>query len=143
MRALIALTFLIPLTALGEGLVLSDAWSRATVPGARAGAVYGVLTNESEAPLSLDGIESSVAGVAELHMTQMEGGMMRMRHADDIVLAPGERLVLEPGGFHIMLMGLKRGLSEGETIDLTIMVDSAAALEATVPVGSIGQMSPP
>lgn len=143
MRILATALLLIPMCANASGLVLSDVWSRATPPGARAAAIYGVLENDSGSPVTIGAIETPVAGMAHLHMTSMEDGMMRMRQSDDIVLAPGERLVLEPGGFHIMLMGLKQGLSEGEMIDLRVSTTSGAVAEVQVPVGSIAQMGPP
>lgn len=143
MRVLIVLFLALPLTAIAEGLSFDSAWSRATPPGARTAAVYGVLSNNGNEPLTLAEISTGAAKMAHLHTTSMEGGMMKMRQADAVVLAPGEQLVLEPGGFHIMLMQLGAPLAEGDEFDVEIGTSEGERIEVSVPVGSVGQMGPP
>lgn len=143
MRRLVFCLLLTPIFALADGLTLTDAWSRATPPGSTTGAVYGVLSNEGDTPVTLGEISSPVANMAHLHTTRMDGGMMRMRQADGMTIAPGERVVLEPGSFHIMLMGVEQGLTEGQSISIEVGADNGPPARAMVRVGGMGQMGPP
>jgi copper(I)-binding protein len=59
---------------------------------------------------------------------------MRMRPVDGVALAAGERVALEPGGLHIMLMGVTRSLAVGDTIAVTLSFEQSAPLAILVPV---------
>jgi len=137
------ITLVLPLAALGEALEFVDAWARATPPGVTTAAVYGRLANRSSAPIEITGAASKLAGKAHLHSTGMEAGMMRMRMKDRLTLAPGEAVLLAPGGLHIMLMGLERPLSAGDEFGIEVMTAGGETVRAQVKVGTISQMAPP
>ena len=64
----------------------------------------------AEEPLKLVGVETSAAGVAEVHEMKMEGDVMRMRAIDSLDLPKGVAVDLKPGGYHLMLQQLKAPL---------------------------------
>lgn len=113
-----------------------DAWIRATVPSAKSSGLFMRLTSKQDAQLV--GVRSSVAGMAEIHQMKMEGQMMRMHPVDVVDLPAGRTVDLAAGGYHIMLMSLKRQLKEGETVPVTLLFRKAGkgsdtvALEVTV-----------
>ncbi|MDX1528396.1 MAG: copper chaperone PCu(A)C, partial [Gammaproteobacteria bacterium] len=90
----------------------------------------------------LVGASSPVAAQVEIHSHAMEGGLMTMRRLNSLPLNPGEYVSLEPGGKHLMLIGLKRPLKEGDQIALTLRFEKAPALEVMVTVEPLGATEP-
>jgi len=105
-------------TALAQ-IEVRDAWIRATVPSAKTSGLYLQITSKQDAQLVA--VRTSAAGVAEIHQMKMEGQMMRMHAVDAIALPAGQTVNLAAGGYHIMLMDLKRQLKEGETVPVTLV----------------------
>ena len=125
----------------GEVHVMS-AWSPALPPVSENGAVYLTLKNYGDAPDRLVGASSPVAAQVEIHGHTMEGGLMTMRRISSLPLNPGEYVTLKPGGNHLLLIGLKRPLKEGDKIALTLQFEKASALEVMVTVEPLGASEP-
>jgi copper(I)-binding protein len=125
------------------GLVVIEAWARATPPGAATGAAYVTVLNRSDSDDRLIRVESAAAGAALLHETVEENGVSTMRHREDMPVAAGESLVMTPGGAHIMLMRLARPLEEGKSLPLTLVFEKAGALRAEATIAPIGAAAPP
>lgn len=121
-------------------LKVENVWARATAPGAQAAAVYGSFTNTGDRDIKLIGISTGIARMPMLHESRMEGDMMRMRHLDAVTIAPNKTVDFAPGGLHIMLTGLVRGLSEGDEFELTIELENDESVTVPVKVGKPGQM---
>ena len=102
-------------------VTVKDPWVRATVPAAKASGAFMQIQSAQDARLVE--VRSSVAGIAELHQMAMENNMMKMQQVDGIDLPAGKTVPLASGGYHIMLMQLKRQLKEGETVLLTLVVE--------------------
>ncbi|MCA1856557.1 copper chaperone PCu(A)C [Massilia oculi] len=119
---------------------VTEPWIRATVPAQKVTGAF--MRVQSAAPARLVGVQSSVAGRAELHEMAMEGQTMRMRRVDAIALPAGKPVDLASGGYHIMLMDLQRQVKEGERVDLTLQVEDAAGkrqdVKLSVPVRPLG-----
>jgi copper(I)-binding protein len=97
------------------------------------GAAYLHIANGGDAADRLIGAAAEVAEVVEIHEIASESGVMQMRPlVDGLEVAAGEVTVLEPGGYHIMLIGLTRSLEPGMTYELTLTFENAG--EVTVPV---------
>lgn len=127
----------------GSGAVhVMSAWSPALPPVSENGAVYLTLKNYGDAPDRLVGAWSPVAAQVEIHGHTMEGGLMSMRRVNSLPLNPGEYFKLEPGGHHLMLIGLKRPLKDGDQIGLTLQFEKASALEVMVTVEPLGATKP-
>lgn len=119
-----------------------SAWSRALPPVSQNGAVYLTLKNYSGAADRLVGASSPLAARVEIHLHEMEAGMMTMRRVESVPLNPGEYVIFEPGGKHLMLIGLKRPLKEGEEVPLTLTFERAPPLEVMVPIGAVDAEGP-
>lgn len=98
-------------------------------------AAYMILTNRGEEDDTLIAASSPLIPLVEVHTTEFEDDVMRMREVEDgITIAAGERIVLEPGGFHIMLMNLEANLFPGDAIPLTLTFESGREITIAVPV---------
>ena len=109
----------------GPKLSVHDGWARATGASDTA-AAYFTVRNEGGAG-KLIGVRSNV-GEARLHETSLEGGVMRMRPidpAEGLIIPSNGRLLLAPGGAHVMLTGLKTPLEPGDRFGLTLQFDEA------------------
>jgi len=115
-------------------LEISSAWARATPPAARTGGVYLTVVNHGSGAERLIAAGSPAAGQAELHTHINDAGVMRMKAVDAILLGPGERLSLRPGGLHVMLIDLKAPLREGTSLTLTLTFAGAGTVTVDVPV---------
>lgn len=122
-----------PALAQAQSIQVVHPWVRATAPNAKAGGAFTTLT-DTGAPDRLVSVGSPVAGMAEVHRTVEENGVMKMLPADGIDLAPGKPVTLAPGGYHVMLMGLKQQLKQGDSFPLTLTFAKAAPMTVTVTV---------
>ncbi len=116
-------------------LTIVHPWARPTAEGAAAAAVYLVIKNAGPDADKLVSVASPAATKTELHETRDENGVMKMRAVEGgIEIAPGASQALKPGGYHIMLIGLKKRLQEGEMIPLTLTLAKAGAVDVEVKV---------
>jgi len=119
-------------------LTVVSPWARASAGPAKAGAAYLTITNGGKADDRLIGVAAeSVAGMAMFHTTIKDGDVMKMRHVDGIAVKAGETVTLRPGGIHVMLMGLKAPLTEGQRFPLMLTFDKAGAVTVEVEVESV------
>jgi hypothetical protein len=125
---------------IGE-VMIHEPWARASIGNAPNSAAYMVLETTGEEPDRLVGSSSPVAEQAQLHMHIMDGGVARMRPADAVEVAPGAPTVLEPGGLHIMLIGLRQKLAPGDRVPLTLVFEHAGEITIEVPVRGMAGMS--
>jgi periplasmic copper chaperone A len=138
---LFALLTLCATAALAGGAVtVNDPYVRAVPPGQSNSAAFMRLANATGAPRALVGGHSDAAEVVELHTHTMEDGMMKMRRVERIALPAGDTVALEPGGLHLMLIGLKRDLNPGDQIDLTLDLDDGGVVRVQVPVLEVSAM---
>ena len=105
-----------------EGGVLSirQAWARPVILMNRPGAAYFTMQNESGVADKLIKASSSLAERIELHVHRHEGGIMRMEQVTDIPVPAHESTMVKPGGYHLMLFGLKKKLAVGDELPLTL-----------------------
>jgi hypothetical protein len=100
---------------------VSAAWVRATVHGQTAAGAYMRVSSSRLA--SLVGAETPVAASVELHEMKMDGNVMRMRAVASLEIPPGKTVTLSPGGYHMMLLGLKRPLNKGDSVPIRLKVE--------------------
>jgi periplasmic copper chaperone A len=101
---------------------VKDAWIRGMVAPQDTTGAFMRITSKSDARLV--GVRTPVAGMADIHRTTMDGGVMRMRHVAAIELPAGKPVDLKPGGYHVMLMHVAHPLKEGDTVPLTLIVEA-------------------
>ena len=123
---------------------VTQAWSRATPGGAPVGAGYLALTTRGAEAARLIGGSTEVAGRIEVHEMSMDNGVMKMRElAGGVEVKPGETVTLKPGGNHLMLMGLKRGLKEGERFKAQLDFAKGGKTEVEFVVQGMGAAAAP
>jgi copper(I)-binding protein len=135
--ALLAL-FFIAFAAQAHEIRISDAWVRAAPPNAPALGAFMQIDNPSDAERYLVSARTSLeVERVELHRTMMHDGVMQMVPQAKIPLAPSTETRLEPGSWHVMLIGPKKVPIEGETVPLTLIFDdgSERQVEAVVQKG--------
>ena len=121
------------------GIEIGHPWTRATSPSARVGVGYLTLTNNGDTADRLVGASSPAAARAELHMTEMSDGIMRMRAVPDgLEIPPGGTVELAPGGYHLMLMELAQPIAEGDAVPLMLEFEHAGSVEVELMAGSAG-----
>ena len=142
--AALLIGFVAPALAQGTGntsITVEQPWSRATPAGAMTGAVYMTLDNKSGTADRLTGALSDVADKLQIHEMKVENGVMQMRELPNGLPIPaGGSVVFKPGSYHLMLIGLKKPLTAGEKILLTLTFEKAGNISVTVPVQAIGAM---
>ncbi|MEO6185463.1 MAG: copper chaperone PCu(A)C [Steroidobacteraceae bacterium] len=119
------------LVAAGLGMVLaapamadvvaSEAWSRATVPGAKTGAGYLVLTNTGDKPRKLLRITSPACDTVTLHLSSIDSqGVAHMWPVAKLEIAPGEVVRFVPNGLHVMFNDLTAPFEVGKSVPLSL-----------------------
>jgi copper(I)-binding protein len=102
---------------------VGGAWVRPTVEGQLGTGAF--MTLRSREPLRLVGASSAVAGVVEIHEMALQNNVMRMRAIEALPLPAGQPVELKPGGYHVMLMDLKRTLRAGEQVAIELQFETA------------------
>lgn len=110
-------------------LVFDDPWSPLAPPG-RTMAGFMTLSNTGDDPIALIDGQSPQFGRIEIHDMVNDEGVMRMRRLDQLLINPGEEVVLKSGGFHIMLMEPRGTFEAGDQIEL-VLLDEAGQRHAT------------
>lgn len=123
-------------------LVVTSAWARATPPGAKVGAAYVTIENRGGADDTLVALESPAAAMVEPHETAEADGVATMRPLTSPVIAAGGQLEMQPGGVHLMLMGLAAPLKPGAALPLTLTFAKAGRVTIPVAVQPIGADGP-
>jgi len=117
-------------------IAIGHAWSRPTAEGMGMGVGYLVMTNRGPSPDTLVSASTPVAERVEFHESTLVDGMSRMRPRADIPLAAGMTVKLEPGGLHLMLVGLKAPLVSGTQVPLTLEFRKAGRVTIEISVGN-------
>lgn len=114
-------------------------WARASAGPARNSAAFMTIRNSGGADRLL-AAAGDVAGRIELHSHLMEGDVMKMRRAEAVEVPAEGAARLQPGAIHIMLIGLREPLKEGDRFPLTLTFEKAGDVTVEVAVEAIGSM---
>lgn len=107
---------------------------RMPIPAGPNAAVYMTMTNEGSADAQLTGAATDVTDAVELHETELTDGSMQMQQLEAIDIPAGGTTTLEPGGLHVMLIGVGGDFAEGDTVDLTLSFADGAEQDVTAEV---------
>ena len=110
-----------PVVLAQQKIEVINAWARASVPGQKVGGVYMDIRSTAQARLL--SASSPAAGKTELHNMKIENGVMKMSSVDGVDLPAGRSLKLAPGGYHFMLIDLRRELKQGENVPIVLTVE--------------------
>lgn len=116
-------------------VTVSNPWARATVAQQQASGVFMELRSAHD-KAQLVGVKTEAATTAEVHEMRMEENVMKMRAVPSVDLPSGQTVSLKPGGYHIMLMGLKKPLVAGQNVDLVLEVVHADGAKESIAVSA-------
>ena len=137
MRHFVALLSLVS-TSVFSQVQISDAWSRATPPGAKIAAGYLTIRNQGATADRLIGASSPAAARVEPHVTEKQGEVMRMREVKGYDVPAKGSYELRPGGAHLMLVDIKRPLKEGDKVPLVLRFQKAGEVKVDLEVKALG-----
>ncbi|MFC7475756.1 copper chaperone PCu(A)C [Dankookia sp. GCM10030260] len=147
MRRLLLLApvlFALPAMAQQQGdIAVTAPWTRAAGQNG-TGAGFLAIANRGAAADRLVGASTPVARITEIHTHIREGDILRMRPVAAIDLPPGGTVTLQPGGFHLMLIGLKDPLIQGQAVPVSLRFERAGEVQvmlAVQPAGARGPMA--
>ena len=121
-------------------LVIMEPWARATIGQVKTGAVYLTVINHGAAGDRLLAVSTPVAAKAQLHSNIVDAGVMKMRPVEAIDIEAKGSTTLEPGGIHVMLMGVQNPLEEGDVFPMTLTFETAGSVDVEVHVQGIAAM---
>jgi copper(I)-binding protein len=116
-------------------------WTRAAGAGGN-GAGFMAIRNTGSTPDRLLEARAAIARTVELHTHIRDGDVMRMRPVQAIDLPPGQTVTLQPGGLHVMLIGLNAPLRQGEEIPVTLVFERAGTVQVALKVEGAGARGP-
>ena len=111
---------------------VKSAWVRGTVAAQKTTGAYMEISSARDA--SLVGAESTAAGAVEVHQMSMDKNVMRMRAVPRLELPAGKILELKPGGYHMMLIDLKKPLKKGDSVPIRLKIENKDKTISTVEV---------
>jgi copper(I)-binding protein len=124
-------------------LEISHPWTRATPSTAQSGGGFLTVTNKGTTPDRLVAARSGASDRVEIHEMKMDGNVMRMRELEKGLEIPaGATVMLKPGGFHIMFMGLKAPFAKDAKVPVTLVFEKAGSLDITLDVEALGASAP-
>lgn len=115
-------------------ITVSDAHARSANP--RTGAAFMTLANSGPTACTLTAVTSDVADRVELHTHKDEGGVMKMMPIDSLTVPASGTHVLARGGDHVMFLGLRRPLADGDSVEMTLDLGDCGQVPVTVPVNN-------
>lgn len=124
-------------------LEIMTPWSRVTPKGAATAIGYMTIKNTGTTPDRLVGGSVDFASVFQLHSMVMEGDVSKMRDLEGVDIAPGQTIEFKPGGSHVMFVGLKHPLTEGEHVKGTLVFEHAGSVQIEYDVEGVGAQSGP
>jgi periplasmic copper chaperone A len=120
-------------------LEIADPWARATPPSAPAGGGFLKITNTGTTPDRLVSASSPGADIVQVHEMKMDGNVMRMREVEKGLEIPaGGSVTLAPGGYHLMMMGLKAPFKQGAAVPVTLVFEKAGKIDVELAVEAMG-----
>lgn len=141
-RSVLATLLAMPVAALAQSAPsVEQPWMRAAGQGATGGA-FMTLRNAGGQPDRLLSASSPAARAVELHATMRDGDVMRMRPVQAIEVPAGGSVTLQPGGLHVMLIGLVNAAEPGATVPLILNFERGGPVQVRLPVLPAGARGP-
>jgi len=140
-KMLAAAIFLLAAGPAWSQVTIENPWARATPPGAKIASGYMTIRNAGAAD-RLIGASSPAAPKVEMHVTQRDGDIARMREVKAYDIPAKASFELKPGGAHLMFVNIKAPFKEGEKIPVVLKFEKAGEVKAEFNVGRLGAAAP-
>lgn len=124
-------------------LEVAHPWTRATPATAQSGGGFLTVINKGTTSDRLIAARSAASDRVEVHEVRMENNVMKMRELEKGLEIPaGATVMLKPGGYHIMFMGLKAPFAKDAKVPLTLVFEKAGSLDIVLDVEALGAAAP-
>lgn len=110
----------IPLLATAAEVEISNAWLKESIPGSDNGAGYFTISNTGTTDITVVGAKTNASRAVEVHQHILRDGMMRMRRVPELNIEAGKTIVFQPGGYHLMLFGVKNTFKPGDQVEFEL-----------------------
>jgi len=138
MKLLLLASLLVsPLSYAKMDIMAHATYARAMAPGAVTSAVFGEIVNRSDTDRYIVSATTDAAGKVELHDVIMDGEVMKMRQVSELKVPAKDKLVLQPGSYHIMLFNLVKPLNDGDNIDVQVTFKNGQQYTFSAPVKKV------
>ncbi|MEX2352774.1 MAG: copper chaperone PCu(A)C, partial [Gammaproteobacteria bacterium] len=117
-----------------DSILISEAWIAEAPPAAGVNAGYARIENRGNDTLILESVSSPVFPRIEVHQNIIEDNIARMEHHPTVTIPPGESLLLQPGGFHLMLYNARTELTTGDSVNLVFTFSGGHSLKVEAEV---------
>lgn len=119
-----------------SAVAVEDGWVKATKDKKDMSALFGKIKNSSDQERTIVKATSDSAGMVQLHTTETtaNGGSVMKEKEGGFPVPAGGSITFEPGGNHVMLMGLKSVLKAGDTVKVTLTMDDGSSTVVEAPV---------
>ena len=121
-------------TIKAKDITFHGGYTFSTFKGQKVAAVYITIINLSKNDISFKSLTTEVSGKAEIHNVLRDGDIMKMEKMENFLIKGSETIFFQPGGTHIMLMGLKKQLKDRESFDLIFETKKKKTYKTTVTV---------
>ena len=112
----------------GKDIMISKAWVQAMPPSQKVSAGYMTVTNNTPQETVLVSVSTDIAGACEIHQMSHINGMMKMARISNVPIPAKGHLTLEPGGFHIMLIDLRKPVNKGDIVPMTLHFQDGSSI---------------
>jgi len=124
-------------------LVISQPWSRAAPRGAETAVSYLTIENKGTTPDRLVGGSAEYAEKLVVQQFSMAGGGTTESPVDGgLAIAPGDKVVLAPGGYHLTLTNLKSAMKKGSKSPITLEFEKAGKVTVSFDVLAASSKGP-
>ena len=120
-------------------ITISNATARATMAGQKNAAGFLTIENNGNDDILLSA-SSNVATATEIHEMKMDGNVMQMRPVESLSIPAKSKLELQPGGYHLMFMGLKEPLKDGSIVEVQLRFQKAGSVSVKLPIQKMHAM---
>ena len=129
-------------TAQAQKILVKEAWIRGIPPSAKTTAAFMTIQNIGSVEMIIKSAASEIAEIVQIHTMEQVGEVMKMKELSELRIPANGQTILAPKGFHIMLIGLLRPISEGEVIPLSLNLSDGSIVNVDAVVRKWGPMSP-
>ena len=128
-------------TAQAQEIIVNDAWIRGVPPSAKTTAAFMTIQNTGSKEMTLISATCEVSEIVQIHTMEQVGEVMKMKELSKLSVPANGQTSLAPKGYHIMLIGLLRSISEGEVIPLSLNFTDGSIVNVAAVVRKWGPMS--
>lgn len=126
---------MVSFACMSHHVTYTEAYIRAMAPEQTSTAAYMIIENKSDKPITIVGVASEDAATVMMHKTVEKKGRARMEHLHELVVPAHGKLILQPGGEHLMLMGMPEPLVPTDNVTLIITYsDKSTSTVQNIPV---------